>query len=500
MAVIDHPYKPSPDSRIVYVSETSGSDNFSGLQIESPKRTIAAGVALLRDGYPDWLCLKAGDVFNTGFGDWKRNGRSALEPMVITSYGGTTRPILRTGTSPGLQTQNSSGTPSLLHSLVFLGLDFVAHTRKQGSPTYTGPAGSIGIRWLRPCRDITIDNCRIDSYVSGIVAQNYENKEFKNFHIRYCVVVDSYNTGGHSQGIFASGVDVLIIEDCVFDKNGYGDLPTADDDPTIYNHNLYLQYTNAPNAIVRRNVISRAASHAVQMRNGGLMEDNFVYRNPIGLQTGSTEHPLPEAEYAVRNNVVLEAGDITPSLPRGWGINFATPAKVLVQGNIVAHVKSSSTNRRSIENKDYVTYKDNIVYDWSVVPGKGYGENFNSPGPFVSPHRSILSYGFDGDAFFFNMLRSQSRQNWNSQLSATELNQYFRDGFKPLTPGPIPAPTPPPPPPVSEKHLVEEIYPVKDQDGDPQGPLGRISVPGGWLVSNSFGVAFLPDPNHEWTI
>ena len=52
---------PSSDSRIIYVSSVLGADTNSGLSEASPKRTLAAAVSLLRDGYPDWLLLRRGD-------------------------------------------------------------------------------------------------------------------------------------------------------------------------------------------------------------------------------------------------------------------------------------------------------------------------------------------------------------------------------------------------------------------------------------------------------
>jgi hypothetical protein len=48
---------PSPDSRVVYISTSMGNDANSGMTEASPKRTIAAGYQLLRDGYPVWLLL-----------------------------------------------------------------------------------------------------------------------------------------------------------------------------------------------------------------------------------------------------------------------------------------------------------------------------------------------------------------------------------------------------------------------------------------------------------
>ncbi|MDA8018036.1 MAG: hypothetical protein MPN21_11370, partial [Thermoanaerobaculia bacterium] len=93
---------PSPDSRLIYVSSSTGNDNNDGLSPGSPKETVASARALLRHGFPDWLLLRKGDIFDEGLGHIRTSGRSWTEPQVWTSYGGgSTRPLLRTGTSNG---------------------------------------------------------------------------------------------------------------------------------------------------------------------------------------------------------------------------------------------------------------------------------------------------------------------------------------------------------------------------------------------------------------
>lgn len=54
-------FVPSSDTRTIYVSSSTGNDSNNGLSESTPKRTIAAGKSLLRNGYPDWLLLKCGD-------------------------------------------------------------------------------------------------------------------------------------------------------------------------------------------------------------------------------------------------------------------------------------------------------------------------------------------------------------------------------------------------------------------------------------------------------
>ena len=76
---------PTGESRVIYVSSSSGSDANNGLTEQTAKRTIAAGYAELRNGRGDWLLLKRGDTFAGTLGHWMKSGRSAAEPMVVGS-------------------------------------------------------------------------------------------------------------------------------------------------------------------------------------------------------------------------------------------------------------------------------------------------------------------------------------------------------------------------------------------------------------------------------
>ena len=431
-------FVPSGDSKVVYVSSSGGNDANSGLSETKAKKTLAAGVALLRNGFPDFLLLKRGDAWDEAFGSWKKYGRSATEPMVVWSYGPSLkRPVLRTGSKTAILTDGRSGTPELLHSLVFSGIHFYAHTRDQYSSNFTGIAGGPGVHWLRHSRDITFDDCKFQAYHNGMNVQDFDQKGVTRFAIRRCVFVDSYTSaqGVHSQGIFASGVTTLLIEDCVFDRNGHGELADASDDPTIFNHNLYLQYSNALDVVVRRNIICRASSHGIQLRSGGVIENNLFFRNPINIQCGY-DTPVPGAKADVVNNVVLECTDISPSLPRGWGLNFKNLVSARVERNIVAHQTSAKVNRRSIEVWPNVTYKDNVVYDWPVgTAGRGWGETLETPGPWKDPNRSIAKYcgslGLPATVdTFYARIRAQSRAEPDPRFTAETINAYFVAGFQ----------------------------------------------------------------------
>src|SRR5262249_37644605 len=98
-------FSPSVDTRIVYVSSSTGDDANNGLSHTKPKRTIAAGKALLRDGFPDWLLLKRGDAWGESLDtdqEFGLEGRSLTERMLVSAYGAGERPLLRTGIGNGV--------------------------------------------------------------------------------------------------------------------------------------------------------------------------------------------------------------------------------------------------------------------------------------------------------------------------------------------------------------------------------------------------------------
>src|SRR5688500_5144604 len=79
---------PSADSRVIHVSSSAGDDANTGSE-SSPVKTLARGRGLLRDGMPDHLLLKRGDVWYESLGGtrWSLSGRDADEPMYLGAYG-----------------------------------------------------------------------------------------------------------------------------------------------------------------------------------------------------------------------------------------------------------------------------------------------------------------------------------------------------------------------------------------------------------------------------
>ncbi len=80
----------------------------------------------------------------------------------------------------------------------------------------------------------------------------------------------------------------------------------------MFNHNMYLSLPMT-NAVIRRNIVSDASATGISFNGSGEIYENLLIRNPVGIFART-------APAIVRNNVVMEATDINPSLLRGFGI------------------------------------------------------------------------------------------------------------------------------------------------------------------------------------
>jgi hypothetical protein len=343
--------------------------------------------------------------------------------MLVGSYGtGEQRPLLQTGAAGALWTSGAGGSPALMSHVAFVGISFHAHTRDPRSPAYAGTQGAAGVSWLRGTTDLLIEDCVFDSYTNGITLQNFDGYGIGNVRIRRSQVLNSYSLSsvGHSQGLYASGVDGLLVEQSLFDRNGWNPaVPGAE--ATIYNHNLYIQ-SDSRNVQVRGNIIARGASHGIQLRPGGVLDGNLFVANSISVLLGGT---LAEAT----NNVILEGKDIRPDLPRGWGIEVLEATVGVLRGNIVAHADTDNASRFAIlDQSGDAEITDHVTYDWDVNTDAG------TPGPFVDPERSVASYNAaqGGGATleaFLDEARLQGRGRWSERYLARAVDDYIRDGF-----------------------------------------------------------------------
>jgi hypothetical protein len=400
---------PSVDSRIIYVSSSGGNDHNSGLSESEPKRSLAAGYELLRHGHPDWLLLKSGDTWYESFPQWTRSGRSPGERMVVRAYGSGPRPRLMTGSNTAVYL--NPGGSAHTRNLAFMDLHLNAHDNP-------GTAAATGFMLFNGVHNVLIENCYVENYRVNMIFQAFaDGIRASNIAVRRSVIADALATNSaHAQGIYADGVDGLLIEECVFDMNGWSpSVPTAN----IFRHNIYIQTTvggdrGCSNVITRGNITARASASGFMMRTGGVSEDNLFLQNPIGLQFGQTSGPASSG--VVRNNVFLDSRDISPTVNRGMGLNVSYAQGVEVTGNIIAHQRSGTKNVQAIGvDGTYrnLTIRNNVVYDWRD-PGSHTGRALGFFGTALSnisvldnhfqmPHGGFLvgHWGTAGPAFTF---------------------------------------------------------------------------------------------------
>lgn len=384
---------PASDSRVVYVSRSGGDDGNSGLSASSPVKSLAQGESLLRNGSADQLLLKRGDTWYESFGNWDKSGRSDDEPMLIGTYGSGAAPLLKTGTANGITTGN---TP--ISHLFIQGIHFNASSRDAGTGDYKGSSGgSYGLQALSKLHGLTIEGAEFENYRMNVSIQRYFG-EMTDVTLRRNVIQNAWSTstGGHSQGLYVTGVNGIVLEENIFDHNGWNEKASGSD-PTIFNHNVYMRQDNT-GVVVRGNVFSNAASHGLQARSGGLIKDNLFLNNPIqmsfGMINGSPGTP-GGVTGAVEGNVFLGGRDLD-GRGYGWGLelgNLKRDGNTTVRDNIFAHDTQNTTAAimleygRNIDNVSEITglndltIEDNVVYRWNrainsmggMVPGStGY--------------------------------------------------------------------------------------------------------------------------------
>jgi parallel beta helix pectate lyase-like protein len=408
-------FVPSADSRIVYVSSSQGNDANSGLSESAPKATIAAGYALIRSGFPDWLLLRRGDSWTlTSTMQWTRSGRSASEPALLGSYGSSPdRPLLRIGNRDGVVVTPGFQASVTLQHVAVIGLEFYAYEHDPSSPQYiANSTPGTGLRILGVqttadvARDVLFEDNRLSFFGIAIAAEGSTGHQVFDLTVRRNLALDSFSGPTFSQGFFFNQINGLLIEENLIDHNGLNEQAGAP--ASVFNHGIYVQTTNQ-NVTVRRNMITRN-SDGCMLRSGGVFEDNLVVRNPIGLSLGylfGGSTPVAGGVSAtVRNNVILEANDIDSANPRGEGMLLGNISATLggrVEGNIIAHDVSEQPYGFGIElngstnvvegganvGAHSLTVRDNTVYAYHVpfrVSGSALSGNNVSNNTFQATH------------------------------------------------------------------------------------------------------------------
>lgn len=526
---------PAADSRIIYVSSSSGSDSNSGLSAGKAVRTLEKGIDLIRDGSADQLLLKRGDTWRETFGRWTKSGRSPDEPILISAYGIGNRPLIRSGTDDGIGIGSASAEN--INHLAIVGIHFWADGRDPNVAGYNKYSLPYGINVIAGGSGLLIEDVKVEKYMTNIAFTPYLG-EMKNVTIRRSIITDAYEVGNshlHAQGLFADGVRGLTLEQNTFDHNGWLETVSGAK-ATLYNHNAYVT-ASTTGLVAKGNIFANASSHGLQARPGGVIKGNLFLNNPIGLSYGLVNGSGVTTKGGVwgevSDNVFLGSRDID-GLARGIGIqasNIKPGTGTHFSRNIFANYQDStlpamvleyglgSTQADAVGIND-LTLRDNVVYKWArglIVSGDmsptavsykrlknvvlatnkfsqlsrsplqnhrylsvdGISGSTTAASYFSAPDRTLATYnkslgGYSADWQFMVAVRDRLGGDWDGQYSATAAVNYVRGGFGlyALAGGTaIPPVVPPPAPPPAAPPAVPPAVPPVVPPTTPHPPL-----------------------------
>ena len=336
--------------------------------------------------------------------------------MVFGTYGTGPAPVIKTNPkiNGGVAIGSLPGRGG--NFLVVQGIEFYAYTRDPSNPAYAGPKTSeTGAFFLNPNTWVMLEGNKFSFYRDDIVFEHSESRVSSSTVTLYRnVITNSWSTNSHSQGLYVIGVGNLVIEQNVFDHNGWNtSIPGAE--ANIFNRNVYLSSNNGPATFIG-NISANSSSEGAQFRSGGTISGNLFVANSagfsFGVNQGTSEEPFSTITSTVATgNIILNSTDIQSSsevLPRSQGINVnnAGGAGVQVTNNIIANPVGSRVNQTGISLNNNVTKisaTNNIIYHVAnPIDDRGTG-NTTSPNAinltgYVNPNVSIGSYNASLDA------------------------------------------------------------------------------------------------------
>jgi len=342
---------PSDDSRLIYVSSSTGDDEtaefYAPRDIDlveapgaiKPYKTIEAAIENAREGYPDWVLLRRGDEWKVYEPIYARSGRSPSERFVVTSYGERNqRPAIKSDASETIRIWSGRSYVAIV------GLELDAYRRDPSSPDFPGWGAadeSIGLRVFSPedstMGTIIIENNDIKFFSKGISINGQGDK--LDIVIRRNIVRNSYSERDHSQGIYASHASILLEEN-VFDHNGWYKKQESDGSEesegqaTKFNHNTYFSDTYHTKFI--NNIFLRSSSIQNKWASNSdknstidsinshdlLMEGNLYVGGEVGISAGgNTDYNTGPRwrNVTIKNNVLLAIGRDQPTnRTLGW--------------------------------------------------------------------------------------------------------------------------------------------------------------------------------------
>ena len=405
----------APDARLVHVAPEGDPKTANGTA-SRPYRSIERAKRRLRQGSADRLLIRAGSVWHAALGKWTKSGRSATEPMVIGVYGDGPRPVFNTGDVAGIL--NVSPRMTISH-LVISGIEL----RSGPHPSQAG----YGMLWRTRLDDVLFEDVLIAGYRVNVNIETPAGRESTGVRFNRCIVLDSYSTSSHSQGMFLKRIRAPVIDECVLDHNGWRDRP-ADARPTKFCHNLYGTRSN-PQLTIRGSLLSRASSHAFTCRNGVIVGNLFIGNSIASSTHGQTRLEDNVVLAASRKLVFGQRNDLETGGERGWGLQLSDSTRA--RGNIVAFTPGGRYALKGIAAR---WRPENIVHKWGKTTDPGERPGAAQVGAFNWP--AIIEAH-----------RQRPRGQWPEEIAPARLVAWVHESFR--------AEAPPPPLPSPDTDPVE---------------------------------------------
>lgn len=433
-----------PNARYIYVDPVLGLDTNDGLSPATAKGTLVGGMSLVRPGYGDWLLCASGRIFDTtqsfyglqynGFG---LSGLSPQYPTVLSTYDvGDPLNVSRYG---ALRTKFTCLTLINAFYVDNRHVKNVAVRSFDIDPTDVY-GGGYAFRFFNDGQYFLFENCRLRHCEILFQGVSGSAKPVRNMIVRQCSIAYHNHPTAHACGIYTSNVIDVTLEDNIWYHNGWYEFQERAGDPAnniapadIFKHNIYLDCPETSGFIVRRNISAHASSHGIQIRPGGRLEENVFVRNPLNIQFGSgtdywiyCPNGVPGTHFG---NVSVGTTNITPSLPRGFGmlVNNTNP-QLDIHCNTVFDVGPDSTinvlpnNIESSHNlPTRVRFRDNITKNWGRAALSVTGDS-SQLAEYVEDanYRNVAANGSNVDADeFFSGITTRSVGDYYASIGGT---------------------------------------------------------------------------------
>jgi hypothetical protein len=442
-----YPIYPVPANAIV-AEPTSNMDAVQGAAIANGSLCV-----LFKRGvvYPPAF-------FNDG---WQVPGQSWQKPFIFGATADVQNP------KPVLQAQLGIGggkfTKAPMQFMVAFSLSFQDPKGIPGNAGFVGgSAYEAGIRLAGDATgNLIFDDIDVEGFQGGIEIQGVATQFIKTVILFRCCVRNNF---GQRWGVYTERVDDLLIEEGLYDQNGWSPANSAIGwaglGKSIFCHNIYIQMSDPGDAAdaqcrVRGIATSRASSHGLQQRLGGLTDGIWFWGNPLAgfdYQRAST-----------LCNSVIEGGGFDLSIagqPRGNGFQSNACPQFAMKSAIFCNKQDAVNTGPAVE----ITCKDSlgnpvatafsgtgvIVNGWSGSavqidsgsPGSvafdatsdvaGYSANAGKIS-YVDPTVTSLKYaqglGYADVPTLLNAMALNRRGSFNAKLTARAVISFMRSGF-----------------------------------------------------------------------